>query len=678
MLNGYAPFKGHIFWPRKNILNQQDKTQIEQLMRDKLFDKALARLASALESQPENIDALYYSAVCHRYLNRLDEALGQLKALRKVAPSYGRGLQEEGHIYRAKGNLKHALHLYTRATHANPSLQGSWRAQIEILLKQNREAEAIRLKPHLERVLQMPPPLIAAMDNIAQGKLSNAEDLCREFLKQRPHHVEAMRLLAEVGMKLNILHDAEFLLESALVLEPENDLLRVDYIEALRKRQKIEAAHAEVMKLYKAKPENVHFESLYAVLCMQMGDYDKALELFDRILNKIPGDPVTLTSKGHALKTCGNTTEAIASYRNATQSSAAYGEAWHSLANLKTVKFNDVDIDKMLAQLEGDDLKFMDRVYINFTLGKAFEDAEKFDQAFFHYAAGNKAKNAQSRYSAEQITDEFEQQKQVFTHQFVTDNQGSGHSAADPIFVVGLPRAGSTLLEQILSSHSQVDGTLELPNVLALVNDLRRGGNMTGDNLYPTILKTLDTQKYTEFGETYIRDTQIHRQSAPFFIDKMPNNFRHIGLIKLMLPNAKIIDARRHPMGCCFSGYKQLFAEGQAFSYDLSDAGQYYRDYQSLMDTWQSIFPDQILHVQYEDVVNDFEAQVRRILDYCGLPFEEACLSFYKTERAVRTPSSEQVRQPIYRGGIDQWKNFAAHLEPLKKSLGSVLDDYPE
>ena len=658
-------------------MNQQDKIQIEQLMRDKHFEKALKVIALALEAQSEDIDALYYSAVCLRYLNRLDEALQQLTVLRKMAPNYGRGLQEEGHIYNAKGNLKQALHLYTRATHANPSLQGSWRRQIEILLKQGREAEAIRLKPHLQRVLKMPQPLIAAMDCIAQGKLSNAEDLCREFLKQHPHHVEAMRLLAEVGKKLNILHDAEFLLESALKLEPENDLLRVDYIEVLRKRQKIEAAHAEVLALFKANPDNIHFESLYAVLCMQMGDYENALELFDSILTKIPGDPVTLTSKGHALKTCGNTDDAIISYRDATQSSSAYGEAWHSLANLKTVKFSDADIGKMLVQLESDDLKFMDRVYINFTLGKAFEDAEKFDMAFSHYAAGNKAKKAQTRYVAEQMTDEFEHQKKVFTHQFVRDRQGSGHSAPDPIFVVGLPRAGSTLLEQILSSHSQVDGTLELPNVLALVNDLRRGGNMTGDNLYPSILETLDTDKYLEYGEAYIRDTQVHRQNAPFFIDKMPNNFRHIGLIKLMLPNAKIIDARRHPMGCCFSGFKQLFAEGQAFSYDLSDAGQYYRDYQSLMDTWQAIFPEQILHVQYEDVVNDFEAQVRRILDYCGLPFEEACLSFYKTERAVRTPSSEQVRQPIYRGGIDQWKNFEAHLAPLKESLGSVLDDYP-
>ena len=658
-------------------MDQQYKIDIERLMREKQFEKALELLTATLESQSENIDAYYYRAVCLRYLNRLDDALDCLKSLRKIAPNFGRALQEEGHVNRDRGNLKQALHLYTRATHANPSLSGSWRGQIEILLKQNREAEAIRLKPHLERVLKMPPPLVAVMDDIAQGKLANAETLCREFLKQRPHHVEAMRLLAEIGMKLNILHDAEFLLESALKLEPDNDLLRVDYIEALRKRQKIEAAHSEVLKLYNSNPGNLHFESLYAVLCMQMGMYDKALELFDSVLEKVPNDPVTLTSKGHALKTCGETEKAIASYRQATMSNSAYGEAWHSLANLKTVKLNDDDVTKMLDQIKGDDLKFMDRVYINFTLGKAFEDAEAFDKAFFHYAAGNRAKSAQSRYVAKDITDEFEQQKTLFSEQFLESLNGCGYKAADPIFIVGLPRAGSTLLEQILSSHSQVDGTLELPNVLALVNELRRGGNMTGENLYPQILETLSAEKYSEFGEAYITDTQVHRQGSPFFIDKMPNNFRHIGLIKLMLPNAKIIDARRHPMGCCFSGYKQLFAEGQAFSYDLTDIGRYFRDYQSLMDFWQGAFPNQILHVQYEDVVNDFEVQVRRILDYCGLPFEEACLSFYKTERAVRTPSSEQVRQPIYRGGIDQWKNFEPYLEPLKDALGEALEGYP-
>lgn len=663
--------------PRENVLNQQHKIEIEQLMRGKQFDKALENLASILNGDVNNIDAHYYSAVCLRYLGRLDEALASLKALRKIAPNFGRALQEEGHVHRDRGNLKQALHLYTRATHANPSLSGSWRGQIEILLKQNREAEAIRLKPHLERLVKMPPPLVAVMDLIAQGKLANAETLCRDFLKQTPHHVEAMRLLAEIGMKLNILHDAEFLLESALKLEPDNDLLRVEYIESLRKRQKIEAAHKEVLTLYNSNPDNLHFESLYAVLCMQMGLYEKALELFDNVLTKVPQDPVTLTSKGHALKTCGDTDQAIASYRLATKSSSAYGEAWHSLANLKTVKLDENDVSKMLAQINGDDLKFMDRVYINFSLGKAFEDAGDFDRAFSHYAAGNKAKKAQSRYVAEEMTDEFEQQKKLFSDKFIKSLNGCGHSAADPIFIVGLPRAGSTLLEQILSSHSQVDGTLELPNVLALVNDLRRGGNMTGDNLYPGILETLDAEKYAEFGQAFINDTQVHRQGAPFFIDKMPNNFRHIGLIKLMLPNAKIIDARRHPMGCCFSGFKQLFAEGQAFSYDLGDIGHYYRDYEALMDFWQTAFPGQILHVQYEDVVNDFETQVRRILDYCGLPFEETCLSFYKTERAVRTPSSEQVRQPIYRGGIDQWRNFESHLDPLKDALGEVLHRYP-
>jgi hypothetical protein len=241
----------------------------------------------------------------------------------------------------------------------------------------------------------------------------------------------------------------------------------------------------------------------------------------------------------------------------------------------------------------------------------------------------------------------------------------------EPIFIVGLPRAGSTLLEQILASHSQVDGTLELPNVLSLVHKLRRGPEFSGLYHYPACIDTLQSEQLREFGEAYIRDTQIHRQGAAFFIDKMPNNFRHIGLIKLMLPNAKIIDARRDPMACCFSGFKQLFAEGQEFTYSLEDLGHYYRDYVQLMDFWQQAFPGEILHMQYEQVVDDFETQVHKLLDFCGLPFEQNCLSFYENKRAVRTASSEQVRQPIYRGGLDQWRNFEAYLQPLATALES-------
>ncbi len=647
-------------------------------MRAKQFEAALAQLAELLETDSDNAEALYMSAVCHRYLAQFDRAQKDLQSLKRLAPEHSRALQEEGHLFRAMGNTDQALQAYARATQANPALEASWRAQIEILLQKNRAAEARQLKPQLEYLMQLPKPLLAAKDLVAQGKLVKAESLCRKFLQKVPHHVEAMRLLADVGVRLGVLDDAEFLLESALEFEPGNIPVRIDYIQVLRKRQKFEQALAQARQLLDSQPANPQFQSLYAIECMQTGDYEKALDLFDQVLQKLPGDPVTLTSRGHALKTCGKTDAAIDSYRAAIAAKAAHGEAWYSLANLKTVSFSEDDIARMRAQEASGNLGVMDRIYLFFALGKAFEDIADYEQSFLYYEQGNQLKRSQSRYQADKITEEFRLQQQVVTPAMVQGYTGAGCEAPDPIFIVGLPRAGSTLLEQILSSHSLVDGTLELPNVLSLVHRLRRGERFGEGNHYPSVLAELSAEQYREFGEAYIRDTRIHRRGAPFFIDKMPNNFRHIGLIKLMLPNAKIIDARRHPMACCFSGYKQLFAEGQEFSYSLQDIGQYYRDYVELMDYWHQLFSGQILHVQYEDVVDDFESQVRRILDYCGLEFEADCLSFYKTERAVRTASSEQVRQPLYRSGLEQWRNFEAYLEPLKQALGpEILQRYP-
>lgn len=646
-------------------------------MRDKCFEEAAVVLDKCLDEEPKDIQALYLSAVCKRYLRSWNEALDIIRLINATTVGHTRALQEEGHIYKAMGQLNKALHSYSRATHANPSLLASWRGQLEILLLQKREPEALRIKPYLERLMKLPPPLVAVMDLTAQGKYGKAEDLCRQFLKKHAHHVEAMRLLADLGSRLSALDDAEFLLESALLLEPKNSQLRIDYIQILRKRQKFANAVSEAEKLFQDEPEIAQHESLYAITTMQIGDYDTALALFDNILKNIPGEPGSLTSKGHALKTMGETARAIESYKLATKSLVGQGEAWYSLANLKTVKFAEQDVDEMIKSLDGHQLQLKDRIYLQFSLGKAYEDMGDFDRSFHYYEEANRGKQLQSRYKSAQVTRESREEQELFTSSFIKNLEGAGHTASDPIFIVGLPRSGSTLLEQILSSHSLVDGTLELPNVLSLVHKLRRGSRLTGPDHYPAVLADLSPEQYYEFGETYLADTQIHRHGAPYFIDKMPNNFRHIGLIKLILPNAKIIDARRHPMACCFSGYKQFFAEGQEFTYDLSDIGTYYRDYVELMDFWNNSFKGQILHVQYEDVVDDLEKQVRRILEYCGLPFESACLEFYETKRLVRTPSSEQVRQPIYRSGVGQWKNYEDHLEPLKKALGPVLDRYP-
>ena len=610
------------------------------------------------------------SSVCRRYRGEFDAALAQLARLKALAPENGRAHQEEGHAYRDMGRPDQALRAYAQASRFNPALVASWRGQLNILARSGRLREAAQAKAQLDHLEQLPRPLVIVIDLMSQGKLLKAEDLCRKFLRKVPHHVEAMRLLADIGIRFGVLADAEFLLESAHEFEPNNVRVHMDYIQALRKRQKFEKALEQARQLLETSPGNPQFQSIYAIECMQTGDYEGALGLFDRVLEKIPGDPVTLTSKGHALKTYGQYDEAVASYRAALTSQPRHGEAWYSLSNLKVYSFTDRELERMHEQVRSDDLSHADRVHLNFALGKAYEDREDFETSFRFYEQGNRSKKAASRYDADRMTGELRAQQRVCVAGMLSRGAEAGHSAGDPIFVVGLPRAGSTLLEQILSSHSRVDGTLELPNVLSLAQQLRRRGRSGPEPDYPDILMELSDEELRQFGQQYIDDTRIHRKSAPFFVDKMPNNFRHIGLIHLILPNAKIIDARRHPMACGFSGYKQLFAEGQQFTYDLADLGQYYRDYVELMDHWDAVLPGKVLCVQYEEVVGDLETQVRRILDHCGLEFEPECLSFYRTDRAVRTPSSEQVRQPIFKAGLDYWRNYESWLDPLKDALG--------
>ena len=641
------------------------------------FDAALGDLEAILDGEPENTEALYMSAVCHRYQREFDQALARLETLKALAPEHGRGHQEEGHTYRDMGRADDALLAYSRACHYNPALEASWRGQLAILEAKGRERQAVQIRAQLERLAALAKPLVAVTDLIAQGRLLKAEDICRQYLRKVPQDVEGMRLLADIGIRLGVLDDAEFLLESAAKLAPENTPIRIDYVRVLRKRQKFQRALEEAKRLLDTSPQTPQFQSLYAVECMQTGDYDTALELLDKVLELVPGDPVTLTTKGHAFKTRGEYEPAVDAYRAAIEHQPRYGEAYYSLANLKVYRFADDEIEAMRQRERDTAVAHLDRVYLCFALGKAFEDKSDFETAFGYYERGNALKKSLSRYDADQMSDDMAAQRRVCTAEFFEQRQGVGHDAPDPIFVVGLPRAGSTLIEQILSSHSQIDGTLELPNILSLSQQLRRRQRQHGTSPYPEILADLDAEELTGYGEEYIRDTRIHRQDAPFFIDKMPNNFRHIGLIHLVLPNAKIIDARRHPMACCFSGFKQLFAEGQEFTYGLEDCGRYYRDYVALMDHWDAVLPGKVLRVQYEDVVADLEGQVRRMLEYCGVPFEDACIEFHQTERSVRTPSSEQVRQPIYKSGLEQWRNFEPWLQPLKDALGPVLDRYP-
>jgi len=638
------------------------------------FADGLALARGLLDEAPEDGEALYLAAVAARYLQDFAAAAAYLGRLHAASPEYGRAWQEAGHLALAQGREAEALAAFQRATRFNPALEASWREQARLLAASGRPGEANLAAFQQQRLSRLPRELVAVTNHLAEGRLLRAEEICRHYLRTHPerdaHHVEGMRLLARIGIEFGVLEEAEFLLESALAFRPDDVQLRLDYIDALRRRQNFAKARAEAENLYQRDPDSPVFQSRLAIESMAVGDYDRGLALFDKVLEKLPGDPANLTSKGHALKTTGASAEAIASYRAAIAARPDHGDAWYALANLKTYRFSDDELAQMQAQAARGDLAFMDRVHLAFALGKAHEDRGDYAASFAAYDEGNRLKRAQTRYSADAMSAELARQKEACTAELFAQHEGAGHDAPDPIFILGLPRAGSTLLEQILASHSQVDGTLELPDILALAHRLR--GRRVGENLYPQVLHDLTADQLAKFGQDFIANTRIHRAGAPFFIDKMPNNFRHIGLIHLILPNAKIIDARRDPMDCCFSGFKQLFAEGQEFTYGLTEVGRYYADYVDLMDHWDAVLPGKVLRVQHEDVLDDLESQTRRMLDFLGLPFEAGCLDFHKTTRAVRTASSEQVRQPINRKGQGAWKPFEPWLDELKAALAEL------
>ena len=669
--------------------------EIQKLMQAGKFDRALSEAQkitqraesdsiSENETAADNsisqkyIEGLYLQAVCARYLKKYELASSSLDRLRAAAPDFGRGLQEYAHLARDEGRLDKAITAYRHAVKANPGLTASWKSLAAVLLRQGQGAQAQQAKNQADRLTALPPTLLTATNLIYENKIVKAEALVRSFLQKNPHHIEAMRLLAEIAMRFGVFDEADFLLESAIEFSPDDIQLKFDYIQVLRKRQKFAAALTQATALYERDPNNPTFQSYLAIESMQTGEHERAFDLFQKVLEKMPNDFATLTSLGHAYKTFGKHDEAVESYRKAYDVKADHSDAYFGLANLKTYRFTDAEISNMEALLHRKEIGFSDRVNLCFSLGKAFEDRKDYETAFAKYEQGNSIKSVQSRYKAQDMTKELHGQAEICDAELFQMQGGKGDESADPIFILGLPRAGSTLLEQIIASHSLVDGTLELPNILSMAFQLRGRDRKIDGGRYPRILHELSAEKLQQMGARYIEETHIHRKGAPYFIDKMPNNFRHIGLINLILPNAKIIDARRHPMACCFSGFKQHFAEGQEFTYGLENIGTYYKDYVSLMDHWDNVLPGKILRVQYEDVVADTETQVRRILDYLGLEFEQSCVDFHKTKRSVRTASSEQVRQPIFKSGVDQWRNFEPWLDPLKHALGpEILKRYP-
>jgi tetratricopeptide (TPR) repeat protein len=641
--------------------------RIRGLVEAKRPAEALAAAEILRRDVPENRDVLYIAAVCHRRLGQYQPALQTLDRLQALHPGYSRAFQERGHLLAAMNQPEQALDAYLHAVGINPALPGAWRA-LELLFRAaGRAEEAETAAGHVARLRTLAPAVVTATGLFSDGETHEAERIIRAHLKANPTDVEAMRLLARIGIRLEIFDDAEFLLDSVLVFAPDYHPARYDYVRVLLQRHRHRKALEEAEILLKADPTNRDWRAIHAAAHLSLGHYEDAIAAYSALCAEIPTADLEL-SIGHAHKTCGRQPEAIAAYRQAARLRPDFGDAWWSLANLKTYRFSQADIGIMRAQESAAATDENDRIHLCFALGKALEDAGDYAASFSYYARGNALKKAETRYRPEPIEANAAAQKSLFTPAFLQSRAGAGCPLADPIFIVGLPRAGSTLLEQILASHSQVEGTMELADISRLVHRLQGRGPVETAR-YPEILAELSPDRLRDFGEKYLSDTRIYRSGKPFFIDKNPNNFRHLGLIHLILPNARVIDARREPMACCFSNFKQLFASGQEFTYSLEDIARYYRTYESLMAHWTGILPGKILLVQHEDVVDNLEVNVRRLLDFCGLPFEPQCLDFHKTERGIRTASSEQVRRPIFREGLDQWRHYAPWLTPLQLAL---------
>lgn len=642
------------------------------------FNESRALLDEVLATEPENFEAKYTLAVLNRAEGQIDQAKTLLAALVEEKPDFGRGFQELGLCELALKQEPAALSAFEQAVEVDGSLIESWKF-LATAYRRKGDSRAEQAVMQVEFLASLPQELRTVISYLAANRLGDAERLCRYFMQQNKTHVEGMRLMAEIATRTGVFDDAEFLLETVMELAPDHIEAEIQLAHVLLRRQRFHKAHKRVKAIYERnKNPSSQVQALYASVCFGVGENEEAIKTYQEMIRVSPNDPQLRVSLAHIYNATGESPKAVDLFKQAYGLKPDFGDAFWSLANTKSYRFTEEELAAMTDRVSAPSTPQIDKTQMHFALGKAYEDSKDYDTAFSHYQAGNTLKRETSNHSKEQLDIRISTQLDVCTAELFERLKDVGHDAPDPIFILGLPRAGSTLLEQILASHSKVDGTMELHDILDLAKRLR-GRDKASDPSprYPRILGELPTERFAQFGQQFIEDTRAYRGGAPYFIDKMPNNFFHIGLIKLILPNAKVIDARRHPMACCFSGYKQLFGEGQEFSYGLEEIGNYYRQYVDLMNHWDEVLPGFVLRVQHEDVIADLEGQVRRILDFCGLEFEESCVEFHKTKRTVRTPSAEQVRQPINKSGVDQWCNFESHLDPLKHALGpEILEAY--
>ncbi len=639
-------------------------------------ESAEAVCAGALDQYPEDANFLCLSARALLKLERFDEANARIDRALSIFPEFERAHEARGDLQLARGELPAAAEAFQQALKLAPKQQRTRMKLRRVFMRMGRVEEARALKGEYMELSQDNKDIAKAAELEKEEKFAEAEKLYRQILTRHPDNVTAMRLWAGLGIRQKRHAAAEVLLQRAVEKAPDFSQAWADLVTVQNERDKFEAAIESAKRLIKLNPRAINGHLLLASACASAGHHQDALESFDTALEIAPDHVRALCGKGNLCRTIGDQDGAIAAFRKSLKANPLFAEPYWSLANLKTFRFEDSEVDDMLALVGDERIPPEGQVELNHALGLEFDGRKEYDRAFEFIDRSNKLRREQENYDRVENQLKTDNLIETFSQQFLEDKMGRGDPEFAPIFIVGLPRSGSTLIEQILSSHSKVDGTHELRDLALTIRSIPimrgRGGP------YPKNVVNIDEDGFKSLGNEYIERTRKHRGDRPFFTDKNPNNYVHAGLLHLILPNAKIINARRHPLDSCFGSYKQLFAKGQPFTYDLVELGEYYLQYQRLMDHWHEVLTGKVLDVQYEEVVADLEGQVRRILEYCELEWEESCLRFHETSRAVRTASSEQVRLPIYSSAVNTWRHYEPHLGALIEVLEPLLAELPE
>ncbi len=616
------------------------------------------------------------AALNQRLLHQSKNALETLDALERAHPDYSLLFQERGHCHFALGDAARAIESFERAVKLNPALTSSWEMLKRLLSAAGQPERADVASQHLSRLQELPPAIVEAGSWFCDGEHAAAESLLTSYIATEGRHVEALRLLGRIAQRRGAAERAEDLLREAVESAPDYADARLDFVRVLIERQKYAAALDQVDARLRTGPSDPEARFLRATILAGLGRHIDAVPIFRELLSETPQRNYLRIVLGHSLKALGKTKEAVCAYRDATSGQGDIGDAFWSLANLKTYRFSDQEVERMQGLEALPDPGLPDRAHLCFAMGKALEDRADYSGSWTFYERGNLLVRAKSGYRPEAKEDIARRLIEICSEEFFVSRTRAGATASDPIFIVGLPRSGSTLLEQILASHADVDGTHELHDIARIVAELQGQEPDCRGARYPDLLPGLDPVIFERLGRHYLEETRIYRRGRPRFIDKMPNNFWHIGLIHLMLPNARIIDIRREPMACCVSNLKQLYARGQEFCYGIEEIARYYRTYLQLMRHWNRILPGRVLRVSYEDLVENLDTSVRQVLAHCGLEFDPACLAFHRSRRVINTPSSEQVRQPLFREGLSQWQHYDSWLDPLREALGDAIVRY--